>query len=170
MDPKRAKMLAELLKEMRHEDGDYYPKEVWPELHKNVSLPYVELIIPRRGRRGWEIFLTRRPSADPYWPAMWHLPGGVWRTRESQAEACQSVARRELGISVKYVAEVMTYKWTTHPYGSPISHVCICRPKNKLTNAPDRGYFSQPPRPFIKEQISFLRESVKYLGERFKQG
>jgi len=79
MKPDRAVMLSELLKEMRRDSRDYYPDEVWLELHKSFALPYVELVIPRRAAGRWEIFLVRRPATDPYWPSMWHLPGGLWR-------------------------------------------------------------------------------------------
>jgi len=166
MNSVRATMLAELLKEMRRDNADYYPEEVWLEVHKSFALPYVELVIPRRAGGRWEIFLVRRPPTDPHWPSMWHLPGGVWRTRQTETEACHSVARRELGIGVTHIEEVMTYKWNTHPYGSPISHVCLCRPQRKLKKAPDRGYFARLPKAFIPEQITFVKASLRYLRER----
>jgi ADP-ribose pyrophosphatase YjhB (NUDIX family) len=158
-------MLAELLKEMRRDDGDYYPEEAWLELHKTFALPYVELVIPRRTGGRWEIFLVRRPPTDPYWPSMWHLPGGLWRTRQTEIQACESVSRRELGVGVTHIEEVTSYKWTAHPYGNPISHVCLCRPRRKLAEAPDRGYFARLPKPFISEQIKFVKASLKCLNE-----
>lgn len=163
MKPARATMLAKLLKEMRKHNGDYYPEEAWLEIHRNFALPYVELVIPRQTRSGWQIFLVRRPSTDPYWPSMWHLPGGLWRYSQTETGACQAVARRELGAGVTAIREVMTYKWTTHPYGNPISHVCLCQPKSRLATAADRGYFALLPEPFIPEQVRFVRESVEYL-------
>lgn len=163
MNSVRATMLAELLGEMRRDNGDYYPAEVWLELHKAFALPYVELVIPRRVGSRWEIFLVRRPPSDPYWPSTWHLPGGLWRTRQTEIQACQSVARRELGVGVARIKEVATYKWTTHPYGNPISHVCLCRPRRRLAMAADRGYFARLPEPFIIEQIKFVKEALSYL-------
>src|SRR5258708_24503543 len=97
MESSRAKLLAELLREMREQDGDYYPEEAWPEIHRSFSLPYVELIIPRKHRGEWEFFVTRRAPTDPDWPSTWHVPGGLWRTKKTLYEACQSVALRELG-------------------------------------------------------------------------
>jgi len=164
MNSIHAKMLAGLLKEMRTECGDYYPEEVWPEIHQSVALPYVELVIPRKAGGRWEIFLTRRPANDPHWPEMWHLPGGLWRTHESEIEACNSVAQRELGITVSHVHEIMTYKWTTHPYGNPISHVCICQTEDKLTKTADQDYFEEPPKDFISEQITFFTNALAYLA------
>ena len=169
MKPDRAVMLSELLKEMRRDSRDYYPDEVWLELHKSFALPYVELVIPRRAAGRWEIFLVRRPATDPYWPSMWHLPGGLWRTYQTQIQACRSVARRELGIGVTRVEEVMTYKWTTHPYGNPISHICLCLPTRRLRKTRDRGYFRQLPRPFIPEQIGFVDESLRYLRNQWRR-
>ena len=163
MNSARARKLAELLKEMRRDSRDYYPEEIWLELHQSVALPYVELVIPRNIHGSWEIFLTRRPANDPYWPSMWHLPGGLWRYSQTEVGACQAVALRELGVGVTHIHEVMTHKWKRHPYGKPISHVCLCQPKSRLASASDRGYFARLPEPFIKEQVGFIRESVKYL-------
>jgi hypothetical protein len=56
MNTERARLLAELLREMRTSDGDYIPDEVWLEAHKTFSLPYVELVIPRRAKDKWEVF------------------------------------------------------------------------------------------------------------------
>jgi ADP-ribose pyrophosphatase YjhB (NUDIX family) len=163
MKPARATILAKLLKEMRKNDGDYYPEEAWLEIHQSFALPYVELVIPHKTGNSWQIFLVQRPSTDPYWPSMWHLPGGIWRYNQTEVGACQAVARRELGIGITAIREVMTHKWKTHPYGRPISHVCVCQPKNGPANAADRGYFTRLPEAFIAEQVRFVRESVKYL-------
>ena len=100
MEPKRARLLAELFSEMRDRDGDRFPEETWLEIHKTFALPYVELVIPRRVGTTWEVFLTRRPSSDPHWPSVWHLPGGLWRTPQTQLEACAAVATRELAIEI----------------------------------------------------------------------
>lgn len=166
MKPERASMLSQLLKEMRRDRGDYYPKEIWLDVHQIFALPYVELVIPRNADGKWEIFLVQRPETDPYWPATWHLPGGLWRTHQTEVQACRSVARRELRVGVKFVDEIMTSKWRTHPYGNPISHVCVCIPTKRLRNARDRKYFRQLPRPFIPEQIAFVEAAWSYLGGR----
>lgn len=166
MKSDRALLLAELLKEMRKDSGEYFPDEVWLEVHKTFALPYVELIVPRKARGRWEIFLIRRPPTDKYWPSAWHLPGGLWRTGQTESQACRSVARREMGISVTHIEEVMTYKWTTHPYGNPISHVCVCHPNRRLRGAADKAYFAQLPKRFIPEQVRFVKEAIKYLRER----
>lgn len=161
-------MLAELLEEMRSEGG-YFPSEVWLQIHKTFALPYVELVIPRKSCGQWEVFFVRRPATDPHWPSMWHLPGGVWRTQETEIQACNSVAQRELGIGITDIKEVMTYKWTTHPYGNPISHVCLCRPRPRPTRARDSGYFRRLPKPFISEQVGMVKESLRYLEERVRK-
>jgi ADP-ribose pyrophosphatase YjhB (NUDIX family) len=165
MNPERASLLATLLREMRKQNGDYIPEEAWLEVHQTFSLPYIELVIPRWANGKWEVFLTRRPHDDSYWPSMWHLPGGIWRTTKSQTMACQSIASRELGTRVTNIKEVMTHKWKTHPYGRPISHVCVCRPKGRLRRAADRGYFERLPKPFIREQIEFVEKCIHYLRE-----
>jgi len=163
LEHERAKLLAELLKEMREADGDRFPDEAWLEIHRTFALPYVELVIPRRVRTTWGIFLTRRASTDPYWPSVWHLPGGLWRTPQTQRQACAAVAARELAVAIVHIKEVMTRKWKTHPYGNPVSHVCLCTPKYPLTGNTEGRFFDSLPTPFIPEQVEFLDESLKYL-------
>jgi hypothetical protein len=161
----RARLLAELLSEMRAQDGDRFPDEAWLEIQRTFALPYVELVIPRLVGIKWEVFLTRRASTDPHWPSVWHLPGGLWRTSQTLRQACSAVATRELGVEILYAEEVMSRKWRTHPYGNPVSHVCLCLPKSELNINADGLFFSSLPTPFIAEQIEFFSESLKYLGK-----
>jgi hypothetical protein len=163
LKPERAKLLAELLNEMRDRDGDRFPEEAWLEIQQTFALPYVELVIPRRIGTTWEVFLTRRSSTDLYWPSVWHLPGGLWRTPQTQLEACAAVAARELAVDIVHIQEVMTCKWTTHPYGNPVSHVCLCAPMCQPSESTEGRFFPALPTPFIPEQIEFFHESLKYL-------
>lgn len=163
MDHERSTLLAKLLREMREEDGDYFPEEAWLEIHKTFALPYVELIIPHRTDEQWQLLLTRRAPTDVDWPSTWHVPGGLWRTKLTQPEACQSVAKRELGIELADIHEVMTFKWPSHPRGYVISHVCVCWPSGPVSETTDRKFFFEIPKPFIEEEIAFIERSLKYL-------
>jgi hypothetical protein len=164
MDTNRASLLAELLHEMRTE-GDYLPDEAWFEIQQAFALPYVELVVPLCSHRGWKVYLTRRLPDDPFWPSTWHLPGGLWRTHQSQLEACQAIAARELGVSIATYKEIMTHKWNNHLYGNPISHVCVCEPSSQLVERVDRGYFEELPEPFVAEQKMFVEAARVYLSK-----
>jgi len=166
METQRAQLLAQLLREMRAGDRDFFPDDVWQELHKTVAMPYIELLIPRKKGDQWEFFLTCRAALDPDWPSTWHVPGGFWRTRLTQREACQSIALRELGTQLEDdVHELMTYKWVTHPRGKVISHVCLCRPKGVLETNKDARFFCDIPSPFIEQEVQFIEKAISYLKD-----
>src|SRR3990172_6433859 len=135
MQRARALLLADVLREMREQDGGHFPAEAWNEIHRSFAIPYVELVIPRRAAAAHlEFFLSRREADDPNWTGRpWHIPGGIWRVHQTMDEACNGVASRELGISVASSAEVMTYKWPNPPYANPISPVCVCVPSTAPT-------------------------------------
>src|SRR3712207_8238367 len=49
-------------------------------------------------------------------------------------------AEREIGAVVRLERLVTAYMWPNHPYGSPLSLVCLCRPDGQ----PTRGrYFAE---------------------------
>lgn len=127
MEPERAGLLAELLREMRETCGDLFPDEAWYEIHRCFAIPYVEVVVPMYEGGEWMVFLVRRDPADPHWPGEpWHIPGGIWRVSQSREEACNAIAMREINVGIGRVQEVMSYKWTDHAYANPISHVCLC--------------------------------------------
>jgi len=127
MKVERAKLLAELLREMKETGGDRFPEEAWYEIHRCFAIPYVEVVLPVQEGGEWRVFLVRRDPADPHWPGEpWHIPGGIWRVSQSREEACNAIATREIDVAVRQVREVMSYKWTDHAYANAISHVCVC--------------------------------------------
>lgn len=160
MQPDRARMLADLLREMREADGGFFPDEAWHEIHRTFALPYVEVALTRVSRSGaHEVFLTRRAANDPHWPGRpWHIPGGLWRIARSMDEACGDVARREAGVGITACREVRTLKWPDHPYANPISHVCVCVPAAAPVETDDARFFplAEPPQPMLMHHGAFL--------------
>lgn len=166
MKAERAAMLAELLREMRDTAGGYFPEAAWPEIHRAFALPYVELVIPRYSARGVEFYLRRRPDGDVHWPGSpWHIPGGLWRVAQTQREACEATAQRELGLSVRSLREVMTYKWPDHPYANPISHVCLCELSGPVPLSDAGAFFpiSDLPQPVLLHHDEFLLSCARHL-------
>jgi ADP-ribose pyrophosphatase YjhB (NUDIX family) len=129
MTPERSKILGELLLEMSEDPRGFIPDEAWLPAQKAFALPYVEMAIVRRSRKRIQILLAHR--SDEYWVG-WHLPGGLWRTRQTLQDCIASLAEIELGegIRVSLLAQGMWEKWHDHPYGSIISHVAICLAEN----------------------------------------
>lgn len=170
MNAERATLLGALLREMREQDGGFFPEEAWLEIHQTFAIPYVELVIPRRPPGGeWECFLMRRPADDPNWPGRpWHIPGGIWRAHETLEQACNTVGGRELHARFADVVEVMSYKWPDHVYSRCISHVCLCRPvREPLESDAARFFpFNALPVPLLKHQDTFLARVRTHLDSR----
>lgn len=159
MQAERGRLLANLLREMREDDGGFFPEEAWFEIHRTFALPYVEVVLTRPVAGGYEVFLIRRAEGDPHWPGRpWHIPGGLWRVARSLGEACADVARREAGVGITACREVTTLKWPDHPYANPISHVCVCEAAEAPAETADAGFFplADPPRPMLMHHADFL--------------
>lgn len=168
MEPERARLLGELLREMKETCGDYFPEEAWYDIHRAFVIPYVEVVIPVLREGEWRVFLLRREAADPHWPGRpWHIPGGIWRLSQSREEACDSIARREMNIEVERVREVMSYKWPDHAYANPISHVCICEPKTMPEESDDARFHpvAHLPENLLLHHGEFLEACVRAFGK-----
>lgn len=59
--------------------------------------PSVESVALREGPNGTEVYLTRRPKEDPFYPGQWHCHGRMIRNGETIEEALQSLAEGEYG-------------------------------------------------------------------------
>jgi ADP-ribose pyrophosphatase YjhB (NUDIX family) len=167
MQPERAALLRDLLREMREQDRGFFPDEAWLEIHRNFAMPYVEVVLFRFHPSGApEFFLMRRDEGDVYWPGRpWHIPGGLWRVGETRDVACAGVARRELQIAVTVCREVMTFKWPDHPYANAISHVCLCvSPETPATTDAARFFPATAlPEPMLRYHASFLAACANQL-------
>lgn len=159
MNEARAALLGELLREMCEQDGDRIPDGAWLEVQKAFALPYVETVVLKETAGGAEVWLSRRGTEDPHWPGRpWHIPGGLWRTSRNLLEACRDVAAGEMRVDVTAVRELFTFKWPDHPYGHPISHVCLCETVSPPPFAADAGFFplDAPPEPLLARHRQFL--------------
>src|SRR5262252_8198734 len=117
MTPERAKLLGELLTELSQDARGFIPDEAWLPAQRAFALPYVEMaIVRRRPRSKIEILLTNRN--DENWNG-WHIPGGLWRTRQTLDECVASLVQTELNkdARVSLLAQGMWEKWHDHPYG-----------------------------------------------------
>ena len=127
------------------------PAEVWRLLHGLVPQPAVEVVVTRTGR---DVLLNHRRDRD--WDG-WEIPGGFMLYHESVEDACRRIAEREIGTSVAFERIVTAYMWPDHPYGSPLSLVCLCRPLGE----PTRGrYFEELPDGMVPHHADFARRAL----------
>ena len=118
-------------------------------MHGIVPLPSVEVLITKTGK---DFLLTYRD--DDYWHG-WHIPGGFMLYQESIEHACQRLARKEVGIKVKFQRLITAYMWLDHPFGSPLSLVCLCTTKD----APSDGqFFTEIPENMVNHHDEFVKE------------
>lgn len=124
------------------------PYPVWLEIAGIFPLGAVEVLITKNGK---DFLLTKR--RDEYWNG-WHIPGGFVLAGESFAQSCNRLALKELSteVGLRYISGV--YRWKDHPFGSPISIVCVCRMKGK----PSKGRFF---RNVPEDTISFHKKLVR---------
>jgi len=124
------------------------PKDVFVALRGVVTQPTVELLVSRDSR---DVLLT--PRHDKHW-AGHHLPGGFVGVGERLEDACDRVARAELGVGATLERLVGHFTWSDHPYASPLSLLCLCH----LDGAPNVGEF------FVTLPDDLLRQHRALLG------
>jgi len=150
MNDADTRALVSLLQTLKA-DGLLSPKmplPVWKAINGVVPMPVVEVIVTSTEK---DFLLTYRK--DEYWDG-WHIPGGFFFYRESVADACRRVALREIGIEVRFERMIDAYMWPDHPYGSPLSLVCVCHAKE----LPKEGtFFTEIPEDIIVHHGDFLR-------------
>lgn len=73
------------------------PEELFLFVSRMTPLMNVDLLIKDENH---QTLLTWRD--DGYWPAGWHIPGGIIRYKEKIADRVNAVARGELGAEVEF--------------------------------------------------------------------
>jgi len=169
MTPKKAKLLSELVKEMDEKDKGFIPAEAWAAIQTAFVIPYIELFVARQSATGdLEFILIHRQ--DEHWDG-WHIPGGIWRTHLTAEDACNALSRKELGTTsgVELLAHGMWEKWNDHPYGNPISHVCICRSLEVIEETESMRWFREIPDGMIADgghSKRFITDALQKITEQ----
>ncbi len=150
MTPDRATLLGELLAELAADPKGFIPDAAWASAQKAFALPYIELAFVRRSPEGeLQVLLSHRTDVD--WNG-WHLPGGLWRTKQTLEEAIAALSRREIGLlePPTILAKGEWEKWHDHPYGYPVSHVVILHNDN-VVESDTVQWFTSPPNAMIDD-------------------
>lgn len=142
--------LVELLREIKSSDllPPKMPFEVWREIVSLVPAPTVEVLISRNDK---DFLLTERN--DKYWQG-WHIPGGYLLAKETIEDACNRLAKKELGMGVNFEKILFLYPWSNHPYSNALSIVCLCHPLGETEMG---KYFLEIPETTIEEHKDFLK-------------
>lgn len=110
------------------------PEEVFLLLTRLTPMINVDLLIRDEAGR---VLLTWRE--DPYWPAGWHVPGGIIRSREPIAVRIAATAANELGVRVEFEPAPLAVNELIHPEratrGHFISLLYACRLASELPAA-----------------------------------
>lgn len=159
----RAHLLGELLEELSEDPRGFIPEAAWAAVQRTFALPYIELAVVRRLESNVQILLSYRDDKD--WCG-WHIPGGLWRTRQTLVEGIAVLAKAELGTSVevKFLTKGTWEKWKDHPYGFPISHIVICSATG-IAETENLRWFSEVPEGIIEDGGHHAR----YIKSIFRQ-
>lgn len=150
------KQLTELLENLKTENltPPNMPLSVWKAIQDLVPTPAVEVLITNTDK---DFLLIHRK--DEHWNG-WHIPGGFMLHKESIEKACNRLANKELGISVKFEKIITAYMWPDHPYGSPISIVCKCNTDQKSKAG---KFFTEIPPNMVPHHGSFVKQFLQYI-------
>lgn len=165
MTPERAKLLGELIEEMNREGG-YIPDEAWLPINRAFVIPFVEVAVVRQLDSEWQLLLGHRE--DEFWQG-WEIPGGIWKAQSQTIEdACNAVAKGELGVHVDFIRLAKVYKWTDNPRGHPLSLVCICQTDDEVQETDTKKFFGKKnlPSPWAGHHGEFVQAVFADLEKR----
>jgi len=154
MDEEKLSKLTELLKEIGEADllPPKMPFEVWREIVSLVPAPAVEVLVSHDNK---DFLLTERN--DKYWQG-WHIPGGYLLGKEKIEDACNRLAKKELGMEVNFEKVLFLHTWSNHPYANALSIICLCRPVGETKEG---KYFLEIPETTIDEHKDFLNKFLE---------
>lgn len=168
----QAAQLVLLLDLMEWSPSNNVPLEVFLALNRNTVFPGIDLALIRHRAAVPEVFLTQRPSNDPYFANMWHLPGAIvvpGATAETTIEV--RVLWPDIGISLSGTPDFLMVrdilKGPPGPNHSPRGqevyrlYQYVLRDEDKEeVETETRKFFplDQIPEPFIAHQLPSIEK------------
>ncbi len=134
MDTQKQKQLTDLLGQTPK--SPMIPAEIFSSLLKVSPAAVVELVVT--SDQGKSFLLTMRK--DEHFDG-WHFPGGFIGYNETFEQACQRIAKRELGVELKNIQflNVLNYNHGEDPRGHLVALVFMAVP----SSAPSVGIYFQ---------------------------
>lgn len=115
------------------------PKKGLPEelfLFASRITPIVNVDLLIKNKDG-DTLLTWRD--DGYWPAGWHIPGGIVRYKENFSDRINAVAKIELGTKVKFSRTPLAINEVIGPKMKNRGHFISFLFQCTLTSPPDKN-------------------------------
>lgn len=147
------------------EKHEYLPENYFRKLHGVASMWATELVLTRGTGAQKEVLLKKYDGGAEVFQGMWHIPGGYNMYNEPDVQTtCSRVAKRELGVDVKYNKVYDIYKWKNneHPYGHPLSLYLDCSPVGEVGETDALKYFpiANLPESTIGIHANFLKTLI----------
>jgi len=137
---------------------------------RNFYVNSTELAILRKTGSEREIFLNLRPSNDPYYANMWHIPGTVCLPRKTLAETVRNCITSEIGggLPDTLIPETFVKHWDntdeTRGHTNQFLYV-IDLPENETYKLEGGQFFplDNLPTPMLKSHIRVTDWLKNYL-------
>lgn len=94
------KNIIDLLESLIKNPSKGLPEDIFLFVSRIIPIINVDLLIKNEKN---QTLLTWRD--DGYWPAGWHIPGGIIRYKEKISDRIKAVAKNELGVRIKFKKE-----------------------------------------------------------------
>ena len=161
MENNKLNQLAKLLEELYREMGprQIVPEKVWVPLH-HAGLPAAAADMAITDGKG-KFLLVKRTDGQF---KGWEMIGGYFRRGDKSVEAaCKRIAKRDGGVAVKFICVIDVYKWPDgeHPYGAPISVVCLCKLTGRVKETKNKKLFRALPKNIVTNHRRFMKEAMK---------
>ncbi len=91
------KKIIESLESLIKDPSEGLPEDVFLFISRITPIINVDLLVKNEQN---QTLLTWRD--DGYWPAGWHIPGGIIRYKETISDRINAVAASELGAKIKF--------------------------------------------------------------------
>ncbi len=163
MSPKRARLLAELLDEVRTEGG-FIPDQAYRPFHKLCSWSAVETLIVSRDMQS----VLLRYRSDDFGDG-WHVVGGYIKPKETIHQFCNRAALEDAGMEdgVRILGQIAVSKWLDHHFGFPLCVLVICNSIGAIVEREDLKFFSVDKLPMGKmwhpKHVLYLKTYLDYL-------
>lgn len=159
--------LKEGLALVKRQNGFWPDEESLRLAHGCQSAWAAELVVTRRFADDSQILLALYSDGVEDFRGKWHIPGGYNRKSHPSVQAtCSAVARRELGVDVRYTGVILgCHVWTPeeHPYGTPLSLYVQARLLAPVTETDKLRFFSfrELPELMVKPHRRFIQKILQ---------
>ena len=104
------KKIIESLESLIKDPSEGLPEDVFLFISRITPIINVDLLVKNEQN---QTLLTWRD--DGYWPAGWHIPGGIIRYKETTSDRINVVAASELGARIEFKKDPLAINQVIHP-------------------------------------------------------